>query len=55
MIEYVDNVDGIGPEILTGFFEGWKKPHTPETHLDILKRSADVVLAVDPETRGFVP
>ena len=57
MIEYVDNVDGIGPEILTGFFEGWKKPHTPETHLDILKRSADVVLAVDTDAKrvvGFV-
>jgi len=47
MIEYVDTVEGITPGRLEGFFVGWPKAPSPETHLRILKGSAGVVLAVD--------
>ena len=47
MIEYTDTTEGISPEMLTGFFEGWKKPHAPEQHLAILNNSDHVVLGID--------
>ena len=43
--------------MLMGFFEGWKSPHTPAAHRDILKNSAHVVLAFNPDAKrvvGFV-
>ena len=43
--------------MLAGFFQGWKKPHAPETHLEILRQSSHVVLAVDSSASrvvGFV-
>ncbi len=46
-IEYTDSLDGITPEMLQGFFHGWKKPHSPEAHLRILQGSSYVVLAID--------
>lgn len=47
MIEYCDHVDGITPRQLTGFFVGWPHPPSPETHLEILRRSSHVELALD--------
>jgi len=46
-IAYTDNLDGITSDQLVGFFEGW--PHHPSTdrHLDILKASYEVWLAMD--------
>jgi GNAT superfamily N-acetyltransferase len=49
MIEYTDSVEGITADMLVGFFVGWKKPHTPEEHLRILRNSDLIVLAVDGE------
>ena len=43
--------------MLHSFFSGWKHPHTPKTHLRILKGSDHVVLAIDEATGrvvGFV-
>ena len=57
MIDYTDSVEDITSEMLTGFFEGWKKPRTPEEHLRILRNSDHVILALDRErTRvvGFI-
>jgi len=57
MIEYRDSLDGIKPEMLRGFFVGWKTPHTPERHLEILKNSDHMLLAVDTEKSravGFI-
>lgn len=54
MIQYTDSVDGITPEMLRGFFSEWKKPHSPETHLRILKNSDHVLLAIDPEAGNVV-
>lgn len=49
MIEYTDSVEEITTEMLTGFFEGWKKPHTPKDHIKILHNSDYIVLAIDRE------
>lgn len=56
-LKYQDTLDGITPQLLHGFFSGWKHPHTPETHLRILQGSDHVVLAIDGATgqvAGFV-
>jgi len=50
MISYLDSAEGITPDKLGGFFEGWVHPPSPETHLKLLAGSDCVVLAVDDET-----
>jgi ribosomal protein S18 acetylase RimI-like enzyme len=47
-------VDGIGAERLGGFFVGWPNPPSPEAHLEVLRRSDAIVLAVDDETGQVV-
>lgn len=57
MIRYTDSTAGITPDQLAGFFEGWPNPPQPETHLRLLCRSDEVVLAVDEvsgEVVGFI-
>jgi ribosomal protein S18 acetylase RimI-like enzyme len=54
MIQYLDSVNDITPEMLQGFFVDWRKPHTPEVHLQILQKSAFVELALEPETNRVV-
>lgn len=56
-IDYQASADGLKPEQLQDFFVGWPNPPTPETHLKLLRNSAEVVIALDKETRqavGFV-
>ena len=54
-MEYLTSVDGVEPGQLTGFFDGWPLPPSPERHLAILRGSAHVVLARDAgEIVGFV-
>ena len=47
MIVYRDELSEIAALKLTGFFEGWPDPPSPETHLRILQGSDHVVLALD--------
>ena len=54
MIVYTDSLDGITSDKLNGFFEGWKDPPDADTHLEILKNSAQVILAIDDETRNVI-
>jgi ribosomal protein S18 acetylase RimI-like enzyme len=57
MISYTDTPEGLTPELLRGFFEGWPDPPAPETFLQILYNSSHVVLAVEGESGrvvGFV-
>ncbi len=57
MITYLDTCETVTPEKLDGFFVGWPDPPSPATHLEILRRAHEVVLAIDGETRkvvGFV-
>jgi GNAT superfamily N-acetyltransferase len=57
VIGYRESADGLRPEQLRDFFVGWPQPPTPERHLELLRRSDYVVLALDPDTGrvvGFV-
>ena len=47
MISYIESLDTVTPEMLEGFFEGWPNPPSPEMHLQILRGSYRVVLAMD--------
>jgi ribosomal protein S18 acetylase RimI-like enzyme len=50
MITYTDSLEGIHVDQLRGgFFAGWLKPPTPETHLRMLYNSDYVMLALDVE------
>lgn len=53
-IEYLSNIDGIESSMLSGFFDGWPNPPSPEMHLKILQRSSKIVLAVDRESDNVV-
>ena len=48
-IEYFDNLDGIDPDQIEGFFVGWPKPPSSLTHINILKQSSLFIVAVDIE------
>ena len=55
MIEYTTSAEGIEPRHLEGFFVGWPSAPSAERHLELLRGSADVVLARDGErVVGFV-
>ena len=57
MIRYTDKIEGLAAGDLQGFFVGWRHPRTPQEHLDILRGSDHVVLAIDEDSSrviGFV-
>ncbi len=54
MIRYRDDVEGVCAEQLIGFFEGWPRRPSPETHLHLLRKSTHVVVAVDDESGRVV-
>jgi GNAT superfamily N-acetyltransferase len=53
-IELRTSVDAVEPLMLVGFFSGWPLPPTPNTHLEILRNSSYVVIAVDTMTAQVV-
>ena len=50
---YTDSLEGVTAQKLEGFFVGWPNPPAPQTHLELLRQSAEIVLAVD-ESSGRV-
>lgn len=54
MIDYRETAERISPSQLTGFFVGWPKRPTTETHLRLLESSFAVALAVDTEADRVV-
>ncbi len=54
MITYVDSAATITAQMLRGFCQGWRKPRTPEEHLQILKNSSFIWLALDDEAGRVV-
>ena len=48
-IRITDELDEVEADDLHGFFEGWPSHPTPTTHLQILRNSHAVALAVDTE------
>ncbi|HYF62120.1 MAG TPA: GNAT family N-acetyltransferase [Herpetosiphonaceae bacterium] len=53
MITYQDDLAGIEPGMLAGFFVGWPDPPAPATHLRLLDGSQHALLARD-EASGQV-
>lgn len=54
MIEYQTTTDGVDASHLTGYFDGWPNPPSPETHLAMLNGSDHIVLAVQDDPRRVV-
>lgn len=54
MIAYKDSIKDVSREKLQGFFAGWQNPRSPSEHLEILRGSDEVVLAVDEKTADVV-
>lgn len=51
---YKDSLEGISAERLTGFFVDWPHPPNQETHLELLKNSSKIILAIDDDTNQVV-
>jgi ribosomal protein S18 acetylase RimI-like enzyme len=54
MIIYQNDLAGINPAMLQGFFVGWPNPPSPETHYRILQGSQHLVLALDDQVQRVV-
>ncbi len=57
MIRYADKLAEINSGQLRGFFVGWRVPHSPDSHYEILKKSSHFVCAMEEENGrvvGFV-
>ncbi|WP_326492564.1 GNAT family N-acetyltransferase [Alicyclobacillus dauci] len=55
MIRYETSVEAISVDMIAdGFFEGWPNPPSKDVHMQILRRSSYVVLAVDDVTSNIV-
>ncbi len=53
-IRYQNNLDGIEPRHLDGFFVGWPNPPSAETLVQILKRSYRFWLAIEADSGRVV-
>lgn len=54
MISYQNSTVGVTPVKLTGFFDGWPNPPSPETHLRLLEGSSHRILAINEEAGQVV-
>jgi ribosomal protein S18 acetylase RimI-like enzyme len=55
VITYLERVDTVRPDQLEGFFVGWPQRPTPARHLDLLRGSYAVELALEGDSVvGFV-
>ncbi len=51
---YIDSVESVAVEKLAGFFVGWPNPPTPQVHLESLRNSDEIVLAIDGDSHQVV-
>jgi hypothetical protein len=54
---YTSSIESVSAENLDGFFVGWPNRPSPQTHLELLKNSDEIVLAIDEHTAkvaGFI-
>jgi ribosomal protein S18 acetylase RimI-like enzyme len=54
LIQYLTNTAELRPDQLRGFFAGWPRQPSPETHLRILQASTVVALALDTSSERVV-
>lgn len=53
-MRYSTSLDGISPSMLIGFFVGWPKPPSVQSHYELLRNSYKFVLAIDEHTNKVV-
>ena len=53
-VRYTDSLENVTAEDLRGFFVGWLNPPSPETHLELLRNSDEIVLAVDEKSGHLI-
>jgi ribosomal protein S18 acetylase RimI-like enzyme len=53
-IRYVSTIENVKQAQLCGFFHGWPDPPSPEKHLELLRGSFKVHLAIDEDTGAVV-
>ncbi|ALC86698.1 acetyltransferase [Bacillus sp. FJAT-22090] len=51
---YKNSLEGISSDMLNGFFVDWPNPPNPQTHLNLLKKSSKVIIAIDDNTKQVV-
>ena len=51
---YIDCLESITEDDLEGFFVGWRFKPSSKTHLELLRNSNEIILAMDEETRKIV-
>jgi ribosomal protein S18 acetylase RimI-like enzyme len=54
---YTSSIESVTAENLDGFFVGWPNHPSPQTHLELLKNSDEIILAIDEHTgkvAGFI-
>lgn len=57
MIKFISRVNRVKPDMLEGFFDGWKFFPTAEEHIKILKKSDFKIIAIDEDKNkvaGFI-
>lgn len=53
-IRYTSSLAGITAQNLSGFFTGWPNPPDEQTHLELLKKSDKVILAIETQHHQVV-
>ncbi len=51
---YTSSIENVTAKNLDGFFVGWPNPPSPQTHLELLKKSDEIVLAIDEDAGRVV-
>lgn len=51
---YKNTTNDVSTEMLEGFFVDWPNPPSPKTHLIMLKKSSNVMMAIDESTNQVV-
>lgn len=51
---YTNSLEGISAEMLHGFFVDWPSPPNPQTHLRILEKSSNIILAIDEKANAVI-
>jgi len=54
MISYKDSIDNVTTDKFQGFFVGWQNPPSPKIHLELMKNSNKIVLAVDSDNGKII-
>ena len=54
MIHYTRNLKSITSEMLQIFFVGWPNPPSPAAHLNLLRNSDEIILAIHDDSGQLV-